>query len=173
MTTDTRQLRLLIEGVLSAHGINDLEYPELSFRMTSAVKKFIDDNNGTPTRTREQILADIERAVGKSFIVGNRKQDIFDEINRRVGIRAVGTDWERFIDFCLVEEKNGKTISKFLDWWLGDTWQAEHPPTRPDGWRVKWDLAFVKTEPEPEPAAQPEPDESQYVPNPYAHARHK
>jgi hypothetical protein len=166
-TTDTRQLRLLIEGVLSAHGISDLDYPELSFRMTTAIKKFIDTNEGTPVHTRESILREIERAIGKSVLAGNRKQTIFDEINRRVGIRPVGKDWEEFIEFCLIEEKQGKTIEKFLDWWLGDTWQRDHPPTRPDGWRVKWDLAFIQSQPQPEPVIIPRVDESQFIPNPY------
>jgi hypothetical protein len=148
-TTDTRQLRLLIDGVLELYGISNVEYPELSFRITSTVKKFIETNNGEPNRTREKILAELADTLQKSLITGNRKQDIFDEIHRRVGIRPVGKDWEEFIDFCLVEEKQGKTIEKFLVWWLDDEWQRTHPPTRPDGWRVKWDLAFLsKQEPQ-------------------------
>jgi hypothetical protein len=161
---------MLIEGILQAFEIMPNDYPELSFKMTDAIKRFYIEGNAEPARTREKILADIERAIGKSIATGNKKQAIFDEINKRVGIRAVGKDWEGFIEHCIIQEKQGKTIEKFLDWWLADEWQRTHPPTRPDGWFVKWDLAFIHA-PEPaRPELQPvrvKVDRFEYKPNPY------
>ena len=169
-STDTRQLRMLVEGVLQSFGINLNTYPELSFKMTDAIKRFLVDGKAEPARTREKILADIARAMGQSEKIGTQKQIIFDEINRRVGIRATGKDWEGFIDFCITEAKQGKTISKFLDWWQSDEWQRTHPPTRPDGWFVKWDLAFVSIPEAPRPELQiykaPAAQQT-HTPNPY------
>jgi hypothetical protein len=137
--TNTRQLRLLVSGVLQLHGIDNLQ---CELRIVEAVKKFLAEGNAEPVHTKERILADVAKQLGKSAVVGTVKQAIYDEINKRVGIRPTGNDWEDFITFCSQEHDKGKTISEFLDWWLSDEWQAEHPPSRPQIWRVKWDLAF-------------------------------
>lgn len=138
-TTNTRQLRLLVNGVLALHNIDNLA---CEMHIVDAIKKFLEEGNAEPVRTKDKILADISRSLGKSAVIGDLKQSIVDEINKRTGLRPTGQDWEDFVLFCVRENEQGKTISKFLDWWMLDEWQAQHPPSRPQIWRVKWDLAF-------------------------------
>ncbi len=137
-TTDTRQLRLMVDGILSSHDIDNLQ---LSIQLCEAFKKFYASDNAR--ETREEILAGLMRGSTKTEEV----ESISTEINKRTGIRPVTPAWIDFINFAWKEAKQGKTITLFLDWWLADEWQRTHPPAKPDTWFVKWDLAFTSAAP--------------------------
>lgn len=57
-TSNSRQLRMLMDGVLSKHGIDNLQ---LSIDLCEAAKKFFSSDN--PTKTRESILKDIQASL--------------------------------------------------------------------------------------------------------------
>jgi hypothetical protein len=140
--TDSRQLRLLIGGVLHVYGIDDLA---LEIKLTEAVKRFLADGDETPVRTREQIVESIRGSIERGATKAEALDAIAAEIHQRVAISPVGIEWEEFIRFCYDKQvKENQTITQFLDWWLLDEWQREHPPTRPQGWRVKWPQAFIR-----------------------------
>lgn len=139
--TESRNIRLLIRDILGLYGVDNLE---LEIKLTEGVKRFLAEGQAEPIRTREKIVEDLRRGIVRGSANFEIKQSIIDEIKRRVGISPVGKEWEDFVEFAFAEHKQGKTITVFLDWWLSDTWQAEHPPSRPTIWQVKWNLAFSK-----------------------------
>lgn len=136
-TTETRQLRLLLDGVLSAHGVDNLQ---LSIDLCAAVKEFL--SSETPVHTREQIIArlrgSLERGAGKQ----EQLQTIAAEIERTARIRPVGPAWADFIEWAWKQEQDGHGIKAFLSWWASDEWRLSHPPARPDAWYVQWPQAF-------------------------------
>jgi hypothetical protein len=138
-TTDKRQLRLLIDGILSAYGVDNLE---LSIKLAEGVKRLIDAD--LPVKTREDYLQSIERTINKGQARHEQLAAIALEIETRVKIRPVTQDWQDFIEWVYKRQEHGESISQFIDWWLSDDWQRGHPPTRPDGWMVKWPQAFAK-----------------------------
>lgn len=138
-TTDSRQLRLLIDSLLSAYGIDNAE---LSFKLTDGIKRMI--GTPTPVRTREEIMRSIERSLTGGVAKQAELEAISDEILKRAIIRPVTKDWLEFVEWAWKQNKDkGQSITKFLDWWLSDQWQREHPPTKPESWYVKWDRAFI------------------------------
>lgn len=140
--TETRQIRLLIDGVLAAYEIDNLE---LSIKLTEGVKRII--GAAAPAKTREDYLASLKKSVERGLAKHELLQAIAEEIERRVKIRPVTKDWQDFIEWAYRRGNEGETITRFLDWWLSDEWQKTHPPTRPDGWYVKWPQAFVNLRP--------------------------
>ena len=96
------------------------------------------------------------------------KEYIAEKIQSKLGLNPSGRDAESFIDYAAGEHKKGKSFEIFLEWWL-----EKHPD--PTFWSFrsmeqKYPLAFF-VKPEPAPVIVAQVDESQYVPNPYAHAR--
>lgn len=160
-STDTRQLRLLIEGILQAHGINDLR---LEIDLFSGIKRLLESD--TPVRTRETTLEGIRKALESGVSKQMELQAIRDEIEDRVKIGPNGSAWEDFISWAWKQkEEKQETITKFLDWWLADDWRKEHPPFKPDNWYIAWPRAFV-VEPKPAPTQQLNLEVPDAIPNP-------
>ena len=82
--TDSKVLRQLVEGILSAHGIDDLG---LSIRLCEAFKKFYDSPD--PRTTKDELLAGLLRGNNKA----DELQAIADEIHRRTTTRPVTPAW--------------------------------------------------------------------------------
>lgn len=160
-TTDTRQLRLMVDGILSAYGIDDLK---LTIDLCEAFKKFY--ASPTPVKTREEILKGVEN----SLIKGGEKQKELDEIRgeieTRIHISPVGRDWEDFIEWAWKKKQSGQEIKKFLDWWVSDEWRLSHPPVNPQRWYIQWNIAFVSDEIKPLYKTL-EINDEKAVPNPY------
>lgn len=136
-TTDTRQLRLAVDGILAAHGIDNLE---LTLKLCDAFRRMAD--SPTPHHTREQIL--------KSLSVSTAKHEqltaIRNEIEQRVRIRPTGQEWEDFVKWAWQQNKDkGESITTFIGWWLGDEWRLAHPPMSPSRWYTLWPQAFGPT----------------------------
>jgi len=148
--TDKRTLRLLIDGVLSNFGIDNLL---LTIKLTESIAKFYDGEQ-TP-RAKEQILSDLRKAIETGSTKQSELQRIAEQIESRVRIRPTTKEWSDFVEFCWREAKEGRTIDLFIDWWLADEWQRLHPPSRPDSWFVKWPQAFPVV-----PAQPAQPTES-------------
>ena len=137
-TTDSRQLRMLMDGVLSHYGIDNLQ---LSIDLCESVKKFIASDN--PAKTRESILKGIQKALEHGAEMQIRIDEIEAEIKNRVRISPVGREWEDFLRWAYRKEQNdGEKIEKFVDWWVSDEWRLAHPPSSPQSWYVKWPQAF-------------------------------
>lgn len=137
-TTNSRQLRMLIDGVLAAYGIDDLK---MSIELCEAVKKFLASEN--PSKSRESILKDIQLNMEKGIDVQKRIEEIRVEIETRVRIRPTSREWEDFLRWAYKQEsEKGENIKLFLDWWVSDEWRLSHPPINPNGWYVLWPQAF-------------------------------
>lgn len=137
-TTDARQLKLLVDGVLSVHGIDNLQ---LTMDLCAALKKLIGAD--APSRTREQILASLKTTMERGQVKQQRLTSIREELAKRLRISPTGQDWE---DFIVWAEKQDGSITVFLDWWLADDWRAQHPPFKPTNFYVMWPQAFEKQE---------------------------
>lgn len=162
--TDQRQLRLMIDSLLSTYGVDDLS---ATAQFCKAFNQFYESKD--PVRTREEIIASLQKSILNGSSKHSQLEAISDEIHKRVGIRPATKDWLEFVEFAWRQNRDKQqSITAFLDWWLSDQWQLEHPPTRPDGWLVKWDLAFKDAQPITEVlyVAQPDPNEGKYTPAP-------
>jgi len=138
--TDSKILRQLVGGILAAYGIDSLE---LEIKLCEAYKKFYDSPE--PRKTKEEILAGLERGTAKH----QELQAMADEIKQRVGINPITQPWTEFIAWAWTHNRIRKeSLTAFLDWWLADEWQKTHPPSRPDIWYVKWNLAFQDKQPQ-------------------------
>jgi len=137
--TDSRTLRLLIDGILSVYGVDNLE---LTIKLCEAFKKFYESPE--PRRTKDEILASLHKAINTGQAKSDQIQAIAAEINKRTRISPVTKEWQEFVEYAWRKARDKQqTISAFLDWWLSDEWQATHPPSKPDSWYVKWDMAFA------------------------------
>lgn len=135
--TDKRNLTILIKEILKSYGIDNLE---LEIKLIESVRALY--SSPTPVRTREQIVESLRKTLATGNTRAEKLQAITDEIYSRTRIRAVTKEWIDFVEFCYRQEKDGKTISKFLDWWMSDDGRVKYMPSRPDSWFVKWDMAF-------------------------------
>lgn len=137
-TTDSRQLRMLVDGILANYLIDNLQ---LSIDICAAVKAFY--ASPTPAHTREEILARLQKSVAR----GENRQFELDVIRQEIAdavhINPTGEAWEAFIKWAWGRQKEGQPISVFLAWWTEDEWRRNHPPSRPDNWYVQWPQAFV------------------------------
>lgn len=140
--TETRQIRLLIDDILGAYGIDNLE---ISIKITDGIKRIL--QSSTPAKAREDYLQSIKKSMEAGITMSQKLDEIRGEIHRRIKINPIGEEWEEFLRYAYNQEKEGKTIARFLDWWLSDEWQAGHPPSKPTIWRIKWDLAFANSRP--------------------------
>lgn len=139
-TTNSRQLRMLMDGVLSHYGIDNLQ---LSIDLCEAVKKFLASDN--PAKAREVILKGIQKTMEQGTDMRVRIDQIEAEIKNRVRISPVGREWEDFLRWAYQQEQeHDQKIEKFVDWWVSDEWRLAHPPSSPQSWYVKWLQAFPK-----------------------------
>jgi hypothetical protein len=86
-TTDSRQLRMLMDGILAHYGIDNLQ---LSIDLSSAVKRFLASDS--PARTREDILKGIQKTLEQGAEMQIRIDAIEAEIKNRVRISPVGRE---------------------------------------------------------------------------------
>jgi hypothetical protein len=151
-STDKRQLRLLVEGVLRMYGVDK---PEIEFKLSDAVYEFVKDDSGLPVKTREAILERLRKSMNKGQARHEQIEAMATEIEVRAFLRPVSIEWQDFLEWVLdIETPKGNTITKFLDWWVSDQWQLAHPPASPLPWRVKWPQAFAnKTAPKTDTGA--------------------
>lgn len=162
-TTDSRQLRLLVDGILSLNGIDDLK---LSIDLCEGVKKFWASE--TPVRTREDILSGIGKSLEKGAAKQLELEAIRNEIESRVHINPTTQEWIDFTEWAWKKkEEKGEEIGKFIDWWLSDDWRKQHPPFKPTGWLTSWPQAFVKTESIEYKKVVADEDDEKGVPNPF------
>lgn len=137
-TTNSRQLRLLVDGVLERYGIDNLQ---LSIELCEAAKKFFASDN--PVKTRESILKGVQKTLEQGATMQIRIDEIEAEIKNRVRISPVGREWEDFLRWAYKQEQEkGENIERFVDWWVSDEWRMGHPPSSPHSWYVKWLQAF-------------------------------
>lgn len=137
-TTNSRQLRMLMDGVLSHYGIDNLQ---LSIDLCESVKKFLASE--TPAKTREDILKGLSDSLEKGVGMQIRLDEMEAEIKNRVRLNPTGREWEDFLRWAYKQEQEkGEKVERFVDWWVADEWRMAHPPSTPHSWYVKWPQAF-------------------------------
>lgn len=111
--TDTRQLRLLIMGVLESK--MDVVPDGLEFFLTSKVTEYIKattQGKESPISARERIVAALENGAKRAATL----DAIRNSISKGFGINPTGKAWDDFIEFAYLESKKGKEIDKFIVW---------------------------------------------------------
>lgn len=137
-TTDKRQLRMTVEGILSTYGVDNLQ---LSIDLCEGFLRLV--NSDSPVRTRDEILAGVRKAMNKGAGEQVRFDVIRSEIRTRIHIEPLGDEWEDFIKWAdKKEQENGEKIERFLNWWTADEWRLAHPPFNPRNWYIAWPQAF-------------------------------
>lgn len=165
MNTDKRQLRYLISAILQSYSIDDLA---IETKLVDAVTSFFEQTRQgkDPVKVRGNILDGM-----LSFLDKQRQyEQMAERITKAVRVSPDGSDnWNEVIRFCIAREKAGETIEKFGEWMIADKFNApkvSQISMKPRIIKDTWPAAFMVTQLEIIPA-MPEPDESQYVPNPY------
>ena len=142
-TTDSRQIRLLVNGILLSHGVDDLA---LESNLASAFKRYFDDRRKSKDKVgiRNKILADLK----VSEVKGHGREEMQKRVKDAIGINASGNRFEGLIDWLIDEETKGKTIEQFKAWW-----DNENEYKRPALWKISdrpallhelWPSAFAK-----------------------------
>ena len=129
-TTKTRQIKLLIGGVLKAYDIDNLQ---LEIDMLSGIQRVLESEE--PVRTRESYIQKIREALGK-----NAAQQSEDELIE-TQLKRLRLNWTPFSESekdtfrrFLKDDKQtgGVKLNEFVDWWLQDEWRLAHPPQKLD-----------------------------------------
>lgn len=135
-TTDTRQLKLLIEGIIRSHGIDNLE---LEINVFQGVKRLLE--SGTPVRTRESYLSEIREALG-----ANQAQQTMDEMIEvqfgRFPLNFLHFPEEDKDAFRRFLKSQDHSLEEFLNWWTQDEWRLAHPPHNLGKIMIMWPQAF-------------------------------
>jgi hypothetical protein len=85
----------------------------------------------------------------------NKQTEIFeletliDEQLTRLGMNwreEKPTDQDSFRTFLKKHKKDGKTLDKWVNWWMSDEWRVANPPWNLGAIRKQWNKAFVKAE---------------------------
>lgn len=123
-TTDSRQIRMLVQGILFNYGIDNLG---LECNLSSGLLRYLQERiqgNKNKAGIRETILADMEIAARKSSI----KEDILKRVKQVLGDMS-GSRFEQTIDFLIRHDEMGETIEAFGEWLEGDKYK------RPAKWK--------------------------------------
>ena len=125
-TTDSRQIGLLVGGILQHYGIDNLQ---LEIDLSSAVKRYFDERykSGDKAGIRERIMKDMEVAAANA----KQKEQMEVRVMSAIGINASGERFSNMIDWLIKEEEEGKTIEGFKSWW-----DKQNEFKRPALWKI-------------------------------------
>lgn len=118
-----------VDAMLEISGIAkrfDLEQADPSWSILAGEKitqKQLDKQKG---------ITDFEEMIEKQFLRFPLKW---------AGFR--GTEQDGFRRFLQAPEQTGQPLERFVDWWLQDEWNREHPPSNLNKIMQKWPGAFV------------------------------
>lgn len=133
-TTDTRQIGLLIQGILRKYGIDNLQ---LEIDLTSAIKIYFEQayKKENKAEMRERILADIGVFAEKV----KKNEQMESRIFQATGL-YVNDRWYRdgVIEFLLEKDSLGETIEKFAE-----TCKS-NPYTMPKFFKIAEKPAYLK-----------------------------
>ena len=142
-TTDTRQLRLLIEGTIQAYGIDNLQ---LEIDLFSGIKRLLESD--TPVRTRETVLASLRKTLELGALRENLVINMEARVKACMGIDVSGRERYRpMIDYLIKKDTEGQTVEAFAKWC------QEHPFNAPKAFKIaenpdllmiNWPAAFTE-----------------------------
>ena len=118
LTTDSRQLRLLIDSVLSKHQIDNLE---LSMLLVQACQEFFAETKQghDPVEVRQKIAEAI--GVGEANV--SRQETMRTRIEKALVLTLL-PNAESLIDFCLKKDAKGETIERYAAWCKADPYNS-------------------------------------------------
>lgn len=134
-TTDSRQVRLLIGGILSKHGIDNLQ---LEIEIAGAVKRYYDEtkSGGDKANVRERILASMEAAAARA----TKTEQVLSRVQKALGFDVSGSRFDQMIEFIIrAEDNDGQTIEQFREWW-----DEQDKFKRPALWKIADRPAFLR-----------------------------
>ena len=132
-TTDSRQISLLIGGILQHYKIDDLQ---LEIDLSSAVKRYFDERYKSTDKAdiRARILKDMEIAAVKAM----ENETMCGRIKQALGFEPNGRH-EELISWLITKDKSGQSIEKFRAWW-----DKENEFKRPALWKFGDRPTFLK-----------------------------
>ena len=131
-TTDSRQISLLIGGVLQHYHIDDLQ---LEIDLSSSVKRYFDERYKSTDKAdiRARILKDMGIAAAKAM----ENETMCGRIKQALGFEPNGRH-EELISWLITKDKTGQSIEKFRSWW-----DKENEFKRPALWKFGDRPAFL------------------------------
>lgn len=148
-TTDSRQIGMLIRGILSKHGIDNLQ---VEIDLSSAMHRYIHERaqGRDLAHIREEILKDMQAGAGMAEKNTDMENRIFQAMRLYVNDR-----WYRdgVIDFLLEKDRRGQTIEQFAAACNADPFNmpkffkiAERPVYLKETWGLAFPVESVNTE---------------------------
>ena len=126
-TTDSRQVRLLIQGILSKHGIDNFQ---LELDLAGAVKRYYEETSrrgSDKVLIREKILEGMRIAAQKA----SQREKLYERVKTCLGFDASLPRFDMMIAFLERKEEMGETLEGFRKWW-----DHEDPYKRPALWKI-------------------------------------
>lgn len=123
-STRSRQLMLLIRGILNRHGITD--GLDLEMELCQACKSLYDPPK--KGQTPAELRAEIEKALAEGAAVQTRREAAMERAEKalkRIAYNLNGAplyEQERLYKHLTEAEKHGETIEKFVSWAAADPW---------------------------------------------------
>lgn len=174
-TTDSRQIRLLISGILSKYEIDNLQ---LEIDLASAAKRYMDERRKDKDKAsvRARILMDMDIATAKA----SRNEAMESRIFKATGL-YVNERWYKdgIMSFLINQDELGKTIEKFAETCKANPYTmpkffkiAERPQLLRDTWGLVFSAQSDPEEYHPEyKKFVPEDEGVQYAPPPATRPR--
>ena len=131
-TTDSRQLGLLIGGILKHYQIDSLQ---LEINLSSAVRRYFEERYKSTDKAniRERIMNDMEIAAAKA----TENEAMCGRIKQSLGFEPNGRH-DELIEWLIKKDKIGETIERFRKWW-----DNENEFKRPALWKFGDRPAFL------------------------------
>lgn len=165
MTTEKRQLRLVISAILEKHGIDNLA---LEISIVDAVVSFFEQTKRgiEPVKARGNILDGVLHYLDKQ----REYEQMTNRIAKVVKVTPNGGDaWNEVVRFCIAKERQGQTIEQYGEWMHANRYDAPKVAQismRPQIIKDTWIAAFSEPK-EQEDAVIQDDEPVNYVPNPY------
>lgn len=141
-TTDSRQIRLLVTGILAKYDIDDLL---LEIDLSEAFKQYLQARQKSRDKAgiRERIMADMEIAAARQ----TKNEEMESRIFKATGL-YVNERWyqDGIIDFLIEKDRQGETIEVFATACKADPYKMPKLfkiAEKPSYLRDVWGLAFV------------------------------
>jgi len=167
-TTDKRQLRITIEGILKSYGVDNLA---LEAKLTDGVMMYF-EQTAKPGANPVSVRNDILGAMINFALDSQKHQAMQERVERALKVTPDGSDnWNEIIRWLLKKQDDGETIEAYGDWCKSDPYnspKAHQIGQKPSLIKITWKGAFIATEQPARPEYQPaKVIEQVATPNPF------
>ena len=142
-TTDSRQIGMIVRGILSKHNLDNLQ---LEIDLTESFKRYMDGKKQGRdiAKIREEILLSLEIGALKE----NAKINMEARVKLSLGIEVSGRSrYNDMIRFLLKKDAEGQSVELFAEWCRNNPFNAPKffkIAEMPDLLMVNWPAAFAE-----------------------------